>query len=188
MKKILLISSLILLVPYFSANAQTASTSQESTATSTPQVLGLQAPAIPPLVIKIQRAKNLLAPIKLKYNIVPIYKNKTTGKGKAKKTVKVLSGYSLQSKDIILEIYDPATDNFKTITGTQTATSMSFPNSDVDVQLTRFNGVNSKFTVSRPAGGFVMALKYLISPVEAGAKKISKTNFQKLFMYHIPLP
>jgi hypothetical protein len=48
---------------------------------------------------------------------------------------------------------------------------MAFPDPAVDISLTGFNGVNSKFQIDKPIGGKILALKYLISNIESGTKK-----------------
>jgi hypothetical protein len=146
-----------------------SSTAQSLTATSTSaSVLGVQAPAVPPIITQINLAKSLLANITLNHALVAVYKtvkNKTTGK-----TTKVISKYNLTDKDIALTILDPSTGNVITTVGRLNGTSMTFPDPAVDIQLTKFNGVNSRFTVNRPVGGTVLALKYLISNPDSGSK------------------
>lgn len=147
-----------------------ATSTPQTTATSTPQgaVLGLQTPAVPPIIAAIKAAKLLLAPIHLNHALAAVYKNvknKKTGK-----TSSVVSKYNLGSKDIALAILDPVTNNTIVTLGRLNGKSMVFPDPAVDVQLTKFNGVNSKFQINRPANGTVVALKYLISNTESGSK------------------
>ena len=166
---------------YFQAKADNSSTSSAtstliSTSTSTPasatstqgSVLGLQMPAIPPLISQIDQAKTLLSSITLNHALSPVYKNvknKKTGK-----TSKIISKYNLSAKDIALAILDPSTNQIVTTVGMQTGQKMSFSDPAVDVSLKTFNGVNSKFTINRPAGGTILALKYLITGPESGSK------------------
>jgi hypothetical protein len=140
-----------------------------NTASSTQgSVLGLQAPAIPPIIQEINNAKILLGNITLNHALDAIYKNvknKKTGK-----TTKVITKYNLTDKDIALAILDPSTNNIITTVGRLNGTTMAFPDPAVSVKLTKFNGVNSRFEVDQPAGGTVLALKYLISNPDSGSK------------------
>lgn len=149
-------------------------TTSPITATSTPasatsgSVLGLQAPAIPAIIQQINNAKALLAGVNLNHALTAVYKNiknKKTGK-----TTATISKYNLGDKDIALAILDPASGSVITTVGRLNGTSMVFPDPAVNVKLTYFNGVNSRFEVDQPANGTVLALKYLISPVESGSK------------------
>lgn len=136
--------------------------------TTTPQVLGLQAPTVPLLIQEINQAKANLANVSLNHNLSPVYKNiknKKTGK-----TTKTLTGYSLTGKDIALAILDPATNNIIITVGKQSGKSMTFTDPAVNVKLKSFNGVNSKFEITQPANGTVIALKYLISGADSGSK------------------
>lgn len=143
------------------ADAATTSTSTQTSVT------GLQTPAVPQIIAEIQQAKTLLQNISLNHALSPIYKNvknKKTGK-----TVKTLTGYNLTAKDIALAIAD-ANGNIIITKGMQTGTTMVFNDPAVNVSLTKFNGVNSTFQVNQPAGGTVVALKYLISNPDTGSK------------------
>jgi len=145
-----------------SINPNTSNTS------TPPQVLGLQAPAIPPIIQQINQAKTLLTGVILNHALVPVYanvKNKKTGKTSA-----VISKYNLGDKDIALAILDPQTGNIVTTVGRLNGTSMTFPDPAVSVKLTYFNGVNSRFQINTPANGTVLALKYLISNPDSGSK------------------
>jgi Type IV secretion system proteins len=145
------------------------SLTQPAQATSTQgNVLGLEAPAVPPLIQEINNAKGLLANITLNHSLIPIYKNlknKKTGK-----VTKTLSGYELGDKDIALAILDPSSNNIVITVGRLNGKTMVFPDPAVNVKLTNFNGVNSKFEVDQPANGTVLALKYLISGPDSGGK------------------
>ncbi len=136
--------------------------------TTAGSVLGLQAPAKPPLIQAIENAKAQLVPVSLNHALTPVSKN--IKNKKTKKTTKVITGYNLTAKDIALAILDPATQNVTIVKGMQTGKTMTFNDPAADVKLTSFNGVNSRFSVSRPAGGTVIALKYLITGTESSSK------------------
>jgi hypothetical protein len=129
-----------------------------------PQITELGVPATPLLIAKIKEAKELLKPIKANYQLNAIY---TTNK-KTKK--KALTGYSLGLRDLFVAILDPATGEIKITGAMQNGKTFTFPDPNFNIKLVRFNGVNSRFQVSQPAGGIVIALKYLITPVESGSK------------------
>jgi hypothetical protein len=153
-------------------------TSAAITSTSTPStgsgpsaqgsVLGLQTPAVPPIIQEINSAKALLGNITLNHALAAVYKNvknKKTGK-----TTKIISKYNLTDKDIALAILDPASGNIITTVGRLNGKTMTFPDPAVNVKLTYFNGVNSRFEIDQPSGGTVLALKYLISNPDSGSK------------------
>jgi hypothetical protein len=124
--------------------------------------------AVPPIIQEINTAKSELANITLNHALDAVYKNvknKKTGK-----TTKVISKYNLTDKDIALAILDPSTNNIIITVGRLNGKTMTFPDPAVSVKLTRFNGVNSRFEVDQPAGGTVLALKYLISNPDSGSK------------------
>ncbi len=173
------IAIFVLIIPAAKADNATTSTSTIlSTATSTStnlgattspgSVLGLQAPAVPPIIQQINTAKTLLGNITLNHALAAVYKNvknKKTGK-----TAKVISKYNLTDKDIALAILDPVSGNIVTTVGRQNGKTMVFPDPAVSVKLTYFNGVNSRFEVDQPPSGTVLALKYLISNPDSGSK------------------
>ena len=138
----------------------------------------LEAPAIPPLITEINQAKTNLAAVTLNHTLIPVYKNvknsagggSASGGKKTGKTTKTLTSYTLTSKDIALAVLDPATNNIITTVGKQSGKTMVFPDPAVDIKLTSFNGVNSKFQINRPTNGTVIALKYLITGPEKGSK------------------
>ena len=146
-----------------------AKAGSETPASSTqPQVLGLKASPVPPIIAAVSEAKTKLGEIALNHSMIPVYrniKNKKTGK-----TAKTISGYKLGDKDIALAILDPGTNQIITTVGRLNGKKMLFPDPAVDVKLAYFNGVNSRFRVNVPANGQVVALKYLISPKESGSK------------------
>lgn len=142
-----------------------SATEATSTPTSTPETQ--VSPVTPQLIAKIAEAKLLLGPAKLNYQLKTVYRKVTKGKQKGKT---VLSHYELGQKDILLAVFDPAAQTTSIVRGTQRGRTMAFEDPNVAVQLTSFNGVNSRFRVSKPSGGFVLALKYLISPTESGSK------------------
>lgn len=144
-----------------SQSSLTASTTPASTATTTTvSILGLQIPKIPPIIQSIKDAKTKLSTITLNHALSPVYKKNT----------KKLLRYNLGDKDIALAILDPATNNTIITIGRLNGKSMAFPDPAVDVKLTVFNGVNSKFLVNSPANGKIVALKYLISGAESGSR------------------
>src|SRR5579864_4360705 len=80
-------------------NAATASSSDLTiTSSSTPMVLGLQAPIVPPLISEIKQAKLQLEAITLNHALAAVYK--TTKNKKTGKTTKIISKYNLTNKDI----------------------------------------------------------------------------------------
>lgn len=115
------------------------------------------------LLDKVAQAKQLLEPITLNYTLTPHYKTV-----KKKKT---LSQYELTAKDLVVALYDPAAGSVLTARAIQHGSEFTFSDATVDIQKVRFNGVNTRFMVNKPAGGLVLALKYLISPVESGSKE-----------------
>jgi len=141
----------------------------------TADVLDLQTPEIPSLIAKIKEAKELLTPIKANYQLKPVYKGK-----------KVV-GYSLGLRDLFVAILDPTTGAI-TITGAmQNGKTFTFPDKNFDIKLVRFNGVNSRFQVNSPKGGQVIALKYLITPVESGSKSsIEGALYEALYTPYTP--
>ena len=133
------------------------------TSTTTPsQTIGLQTPAVPAIITAVKNAKTLLNGVTLNHSLLPVYK---------KKTKKIIS-YQLGDKDIALAILDPSNNNTIVTIGRLNGKSMVFPDPAVDVKLIKFNGVNSKFQVNNPAGGKIIALKYLISNPDSGSKAI----------------
>ncbi len=127
----------------------------------------IQAPSVPTLITKVQEAKQLLAPLKLNYALTPHYKTTVQARTKTKK--QVLTNYTLDIKDIALAILDPA-GNIHITAVMQKGSNFEFPDKNFSVTKTSFNGVNSRFTVQKPAGGKVIALKYLITPTESGSR------------------
>lgn len=183
-QKIILIFLLVISFGFFnSASAtQPPETITTSTAsTTTPLVLGLQTPNIPPIISAVKDAKIKLASITLNHALVPVYKNvknKKTGK-----TEKIISSYKLGDKDIALAILDPNTNQTILTVGRQNGKKMVFPDQSVDVSLTTFNGVNSKFKVNSPSNGQIVALKYLISPKESGSKSaIEQSLYEAVYV------
>ncbi len=157
---------------------------QIQSTTTTASVLGVNTQA-PALILAIKDAKNQLGTVTLKYSLSPVYKN--TKNKKTGKTTKAISSYILSSKDIALAILNPKTKEVKIVVGKQNGKNMSFPKSEVDVNLTRFNGVNSKFTVDSPQNGQVLALKYLITNPESGSKtKIEAGISEALYVPYSP--
>lgn len=181
--KILIVGIILsFIVPSFALADIATSTQTSDVATSTtPSVLGLQTPAVPQIIQEITTAKALLADINLNHALAPVYKtakNKTTGK-----TSKIISKYNLTAKDIALAILDPATNQVAVTLGTQTGKTIKFSDPNFDVKLVRFNGVNSSFQIDKPAGGTVLALKYLISPTESGSKAaIEKSLYPAVYV------
>jgi len=146
--------------------ATSTPTTTATASTSTSTIISM--PVVPQLITQIQQAKVQLASIILNHALTAVYKN--VKNKKTKKTTKTLAGYNLTSKDIVLAILDPATGNIITTIGRQSGKTMVFPGPEVQVKLKTFNGVNSKFQIDSPAGGVVLALKYLISSPDSGSK------------------
>lgn len=161
MKTKFFLSFLLFIFTPFTALAQGAT----STPTSTPKTQ--LSSSTPQLIAKVTEAKFLLSPLKLNYQLKAVYQKVTKGKQKGKT---VLSRYELTQKDILLAVFDPIAQTTSVVRGTQRGRTMAFQDPNVTVELTSFNGVNSRFKVSKPSGGFVIALKYLISPTESGSK------------------
>lgn len=129
-----------------------------------PAVASGSATAVEPAIItKIREAKNLLGTVDLNHQLAATYK--------VAKKKKVLTGYKLQSKDVVLAVLDPATNQISLVKGTQSGKKMSFSDPNVNVQLVTFNGVNSRYQVNSPAGGVVVAVKYLLSNAELGGQQ-----------------
>ena len=157
------------------SSTTTATSTLETIATSTST--GLQAPTVPLLITQINQAKTQLSTISLNHALTPIYKN--VKNKKTAKATKTLTGYTLSAKDIALAILDPQTGTIITTIGIQTGKSMTFPDPAVQVKLTSFNGVNSKFQITMPASGTVLALKYLISGTESGSKSAIENSLSE---------
>jgi hypothetical protein len=175
----ILFSNALVAFPALADNATTSTSTINSISTSTPAsiVSGVQVPTIPVLITQTQQAKAALGNISLNHVVTPIYKNiknKKTGK-----TTKTLSSYVLSSKDIALAILDPVTNTVITTVGKQNGKTMSFSDSNATLKLTNFNGVNSKFQITVPAGGTVLALKYLISGADSGSKAAIENNLSE---------
>ncbi|MBP9686212.1 MAG: transglycosylase SLT domain-containing protein [Candidatus Doudnabacteria bacterium] len=131
------------------------------------------------LLEKVTQAKQLLEPIKLNYALTPQYKTV--------KKKKVLSHYTLTIKDLAVAVYDPATGTILTTSAMQRGSEFEFPDRNFDIKKIRFNGVNTRFQVNKPAGGLVVALKYLITPVESGSKvAIEQAMYPALYTPYAP--
>ncbi|MDE2311519.1 MAG: hypothetical protein KGJ93_00310 [Patescibacteria group bacterium] len=170
--KIILFSSIIFTFPFL-ALADNASTTASTTppatavATASSTSIGLQIPSVPPLIAQIQNAKQLLEAVNLNYAISPVYKKAKATK-KNPKPKAYISSYDLWAKDIALAVLDPATGQIGVTLGMQTVKTMKFADPNYDIKLTYFNGVNSRFAINKPAGGTILALKYLITGPESG--------------------
>lgn len=163
--RILIFFSILFSAKTVFADTLATSTDPASTAnTNLSQVLGLQMPPAPALIQEIKNAKTQLQNVKLNYDIKPVYKKNKTGKT-------VISSYRLNAKDIALAILDPADGRVKVAMGMQSGKTMKFQDPNFNIKLTRFNGVNSSFQINQPAGGSVLALKYLITGAETGSRK-----------------
>ncbi len=155
-------------------------------ASTTPTlILGQSTSTAPSLILAAAEAKAKLSQIKLSYSLTPVYKNvknKKTGK-----TTKTISSYNLTSKDIAVAVLDPNTNNIKIVVGKQNGKTMTFPKSDTEVSLVRFNGVNSRFSVTKPENAQVIAIKYLITNPESGNKaKIEAGIYDALYVPYNP--
>lgn len=122
----------------------------------------IQAPEIPETISKINEAKSLLQKITLQYQLTPIYKTKNKKK--------IISSYKLGLRDMYVAILDTTTGNIQLTGAMQNGKTFTFPDKNFDIKLIRFNGVNSKFQVNTPPNSKVIAIKYLITPVESGSK------------------
>jgi hypothetical protein len=161
-KVFLVLFAILLLSPFQNVFADDTAASTVATATTTPaSIFGLQTPAVPPIIAAVKAGKEQLANVTLNHALSPVYKKNT----------KTLLRYNLGSKDIALAILDPSTNSTVVTVGRQNGKSIVFPDTAVGVKLVKFNGVNSKFQVNMPAGGKIVALKYLISKTESGSKK-----------------
>ncbi len=145
-----------------------------------------QVPSVPIAVAQIKQAKALLEEVKLNYALTPHYK--TIKQPRKKPTTKqVLSNYTLDTKDIALAILDPASGDIKITSGTQRDTNFNFSDKNFDIQKIRFNGVNTRFTVNKPSGGKVLAIKYLITPTESGSKStIENSLYSGIYVPYSP--
>jgi hypothetical protein len=169
------------------AEAQTSTSSLDSATSTSATSSILNVPQIPQLLVQIKQAKEILAPVKLNYALKPIYKTPKATK-KVPKPKAVLSRYDLTAKDVALAILDPATNQISVTLGMQTGKTMSFEDPNFEVKLIRFNGVNSRFQVSKPAGGIVLALKYLIVGTESGNKAAIEGSFSEaIYVPYSPL-
>ena len=164
---ILAVSASPLARPHFAAADVAATTPAVAPATTTANTV----PVAPTLLDQIHQAKQALGPVNLNYAINPRYAKVTTGKGKSKKSKTVVSGYSLDARDIGLAILDPSNGNITVTLGSLVGTHVTFPDATYSITLNSFNGVNSDFTVNKPAGGTVLALKYLISATDTASTK-----------------
>jgi hypothetical protein len=166
-KRILLSLLSLIIVPFSSVvRADTIPTQQVA-----PSIM-------PPTLIKIMDAKATLTTINLNYQLSPIYRT-VVKKVKKKKTYQqILTGYQLGSKDIAVAVLDPNTNQIHVVVGQQSGRQMSFNDPVVNLQLVRFNGVNSRFQVNSPAGGKVLAVKYLITSQESGSKSVIEQNLR----------
>jgi hypothetical protein len=165
----ILIAFVIFCTPTLAAHAETATPSATAD----------------PLLTQIKQAKDLLGPIKLNYALTPHYKSVIQPRSKTKK--QVVQNYTLDAKDLALAIFDPQTGAIKITTGMQQGTSVNFPDKSVDIDVVRFNGVNTRFSVNKPAGGKVLALKYLITPTESGSKsQIEKDIYAGVYVPYSP--
>ncbi len=182
------LASLIIIVGLFIATSVMAdnSTSTPVSATSTAgSVLGLRTPLIPPIIGQIKEAKIKLSTISLNHQLIPVYR--TVRNAKTGKVSNIVSKYTLGDKDIALAILEPTTGNISVTIGRQNGKTMVFPDKAVDVKLTKFNGVNSKFQINNPTNGQVVALKYLISPKESGGKgAIENSLSEALYVPYSP--
>lgn len=142
----------------------------------------LKVPATPLIISKIKEAKQKLSETKLNFDIKQISKTTTNKKSKKKKTS---ISYILKSKDIALAVFNPQTENIDIVLGIQTGKTYTFNYPDFDIKLKKFNGVNSLFEIKKPDNGYVLALKYLISPTEPA---ISKNAIQSALYEAVYVP
>lgn len=157
---------LFLLLPAIS-QAQTAASTPVVASSTSLSITQIQSVYVPPIISQIKEAKARLADVRLNYNLVPVYKTSKQKNGKSKK---VLSKYNLNERDVALAVYNPILQQVQITLGIQNGKNFSFNDPNFDIQTLRFNGVNSRFQVNRPQNGYVVALKYLITPLESGNK------------------
>lgn len=134
----------------------------------TPKVLGVSTGS---LLGQIEQAKQMLRGQRLEYTIGPTYTAK-----------KKVSGYTVPSKDIALAILDPSTNQIRIAKGIQRNEKMEFPDKNFDIKLVSFNGVNSRFAVNNPAGGTVIALKYLITKDGKTQKEVRDRMYEGIYV------
>lgn len=165
-KKISWIIAALLIMPYAAlADTNTQNQTQNTAAAQT-------APAIPPLLQHIRDAKQQLASIDLNYTLAPVYKTS--------KKNKILSGYTVSSKDAALAVWDPAAAQIIIAKGSLSGKIFDFSNSGVSVKQGAFNGVNTPFQVNSPAGGMVLAMKYLVTDPANGSKAAIENGLQQV--------
>jgi len=160
----------VLIALPFSALADT--NTQTTIAATAPAATTLAASTIPPLLQHVRDAKQMLAGVNLNANIVPVYRTV--------RKKKVLSSYTVASKDAALAVWDPNASKIAIITGTLKVKTFAFKDPNIDVDQIGFNGVNTRFHVNSPAGGIVLALKYLISNPDSGSKAAVENGLQQV--------
>ena len=127
--------------------------------------------AIPPLLQHILDAKQQLQIVALGHTLVAKYKTN-------KKKVKVLTGYAIGTKDAALAVFDPNSNHIGIVKGTLSGQKFSFGDSYYALRQIGFNGVNTRFQVTTPAGGIVVALKYLLSNPDSGSQTAIEAGLQ----------
>jgi hypothetical protein len=115
--------------------------------------------------------------VDLGYDINPVYKTKKATK--SAKAKQVLTGYAIASKGVALAILNPATQQIGLLKGTLSGKSFNFNDSNFNVSQVGSNGVNTRFIVSQPADGIVLAMKYLISNPDSGSKQAILAGLQQ---------
>lgn len=139
----------------------------------------------PSLLAQIKQAKELLGPVKLNYALTPHYK--TTPQARSKTSKRTLTHYTLDIKDLAVAVLDPSDGSIKVTAAMQRGSEFEFPDKSFNIEKVRFNGVNTRFTVNKPAGGKVLALKYLITPKESGGKaEIEKAIYSGVYVPYSP--
>jgi hypothetical protein len=134
----------------------------------------------------MKQAKLLLDGVKLNYGLTPHYKTVAQPRKKPG-TKQVLTGYSVDVKDIALAILNPATGEIKITTAMQRGSEFEFPDTSVHIQKVRFNGVNTRFDVVEPDTHKVLAIKYLITPLESGSKtQIENALYPAVYVPYSP--
>lgn len=164
---------LLILISILLTNRAKAQIATSTAPTSTPTGTEVTLPSIPVVISQVKEAKQILESVVLNHELLPVYKKNT----------KTLLRYNIGNKDIALAIWDPATGKIITTIGRLKGKTMIFPDPAVDVKLVRFNGVNSKFEINQPAGGKILALKYLISNPDSGSKaKIEAGLYSSIYV------
>lgn len=162
--------AIIILVTPIQSNAQTTTSSTQINliATTTSVNLSTTTPSTgllttPKLVTQIEAAKRLLENETSNLQVKKI--TKTVKKKKQ-------TSYILGTKDFYAAVLDEGTDQITIAKGTQNGNKITFPGQNIS-QI-GFNGVNTRLEAGQ--GRKVLAIKYLITPVESSGNASSIKN------------